>query len=114
AFLWQDGHISALPTLGGDNAFGTGINDRGQAIGWAETSYEDPSCNLPQVLQFLPFVYDVKTKKMTALPTYPGDPDGTVDTINDKGQMAGISGLCSNAVGGASAIHAVFWQDQNS
>ncbi len=114
AFLWQDGHISALPTLGGDNAFGTGINNKGQAIGWAETSYEDPTCNLPQVLQFLPFVYDVKTKKITALQTYPGDPDGTVDTINEKGQMAGISGICSNAVGGASAIHAVFWQDQNS
>ena len=28
--------------------------------------------------------------------------------------MAGISGECSNAVGGASAIHAVFWQDQTS
>jgi probable HAF family extracellular repeat protein len=114
AFLWQDGQISALPTLGGDNAFGTGINNKGQAIGWAETSYEDPTCNLPQVLQFLPFVYDVKTKKITALQVYPGDSDGTADTINDKGQMAGISGICSNAVGGASAIRAVFWQDASS
>ena len=114
AFLWQDGQISGLPTLGGDNAFGTGINNKGQAIGWAETSYEDPTCNLPQVLQFLPFVYDVKTKKMAALEVYPGDSDGTADTINDKGQMAGISGICSNAVGGASAIHAIFWQDANS
>ena len=113
-FLWQAGHIRALPTLGGDNAFATGINNKGQAIGWAETSYEDPTCNPPQVLQFLPFVYDVKTAKMSALQPYPGDSDGTVDTINDKGQMAGISGICSNAVGGASAIHAVFWQDQNS
>jgi probable HAF family extracellular repeat protein len=113
-FLWQDGHISALPTLGGDNAFATGINNKGQAIGWAETSYEDPTCNLPQVLQFLPFVYNVMTAKITALQTYPGDSDGTVDTINDKGQMAGISGICSDAVGGASAIHAVYWPDQNS
>ncbi|MGC2247949.1 MAG: hypothetical protein WA609_15185 [Terriglobales bacterium] len=113
-FLWQAGHISALPTLGGDNGFATGVNNKGQAIGWAETSYEDPTCNPPQVLQFLPFVYDVKAAKINALQTYPGDSDGTVDTINDKGQMAGISGICSNAVGGASAIHAVFWQDQNS
>jgi probable HAF family extracellular repeat protein len=113
-FLWQDGHISALPTLGGDNGFATGVNNKGQVVGWAETSYEDPTCNLPQVLQFLPFVYDLKTAKISALQTYPGDSDGTVDTINDKGQMAGISGICSNAVGGASAIHAVFWQDQNS
>jgi probable HAF family extracellular repeat protein len=48
------------------------------------------------------------------LQVYPGDSDGTANALNDKGQMAGISGLCSNAVGGASAIHAVFWQDQNS
>jgi probable HAF family extracellular repeat protein len=113
-FLWQDGHISPLPTLGGDNGFATGVNNKGQVIGWAETSYEDPTCNLPQVLQFLPFVYNLKTAKISALQTYPGDSDGTVDAINDKGQMAGISGICSNAVGGASAIHAVFWQDQNS
>jgi len=114
-FLWQPpGNIRALPTLGGDNGFATGINNKGQVVGWAETSYKDPTCNLPQVLQFLPYVYDVKTAKISALQVYPGDSDGTADAINDKGQMAGISGICSNAVGGASAIHAVFWQDQNS
>jgi len=114
-FLWQPpGIIRALPTLGGDNGFATGINNQGQVIGWAETSFEDPTCNLPQVLQFLPFVYNVNTAKIAALQVYPGDSDGTANALNDKGQMAGISGLCSNAVGGASAIHAVFWQDQNS
>jgi len=114
-FLWQPpGFIRALPTLGGDNGFATGINNKNQVIGWAETSFEDPTCNPPQVLQFLPYVYDVKTAKIAALQVYPGDSDGTADAINDKGQIAGISGECSNAVGGASAIHAVFWQDQNS
>ena len=114
-FLWQPpGFISELPTLGGDNGFATGVNNKDQVIGWAETSYQDPTCNPPQVLQFLPYVYDVKTEKIDALQVYPGDSDGTADTINDKGQIAGISGICSNAVGGASAIHAVFWQDQNS
>lgn len=113
-FLWQDGVISALPTLGGDNGFATGINNHDQVVGWAETSYADPTCNLPQVLQFEGYVYDEKKAKITALPPYPGDPDSTADGINDKGQIVGISGLCSNAVGGASAIHAVLWQDQNS
>jgi probable HAF family extracellular repeat protein len=114
-FLWQPpGFMTALPTLGGDNGFATGINNKGQVIGWAETSYEDPTCVSPQVLQFLPYVYDVKTEKITALQVYPGDSDGTANALNDKGQMAGISGICSVAVGGASAIHAVFWQDQNS
>jgi uncharacterized membrane protein len=114
-FLWQPpGFISELPTLGGDNGFATGVNNKDQVIGWAETSYQDPTCNPPQVLQFLPYVYDVKTTKITALQVYPGDSDGTADAINDQGQIAGISGICSNAVGGASAIHAVFWQDQNT
>jgi len=66
------------------------------------------------VLQFLPFVYDGKTETITALQVYPGDSDGTADTQNDKGQIAGISGICSNAVGGASAIHAVFWENASS
>jgi probable HAF family extracellular repeat protein len=114
-FLWEPpGNLMELPTLGGDNAFATGINNHGRVIGWAETSYEDPTCNLPQVLQFLPFVYDIRTRLISALQVYPGDSDGTADTQNDKGQIAGISGECSNAVGGASAIHAVFWQNATS
>lgn len=114
-FLWEPpGNITELPTLGGDNSFATGINNRYQVIGWAETSYADPTCNAPQVLQFLPFVYDIPTKKIAALQLYPGDSDGTADTQNDRGQIAGISGECSNAVGGASAIHAVFWENATS
>jgi probable HAF family extracellular repeat protein len=114
-FLWQPGgFMSDLPTLGGDNGFATGINNNGQVIGWAETSYEDPTCVSPQVLQFLPFIYDVGKKKIIALQVYPGDSDGTANALNDKGQMAGISGICQNAVGGASARHAVFWENQDS
>jgi probable HAF family extracellular repeat protein len=114
-FLWEpSGNLTELPTLGGDNAFATGINNHNRVIGWAETSYEDPTCNPPQVLQFLPFVYEVATRQITALQVYPGDSDGTADTQNDSGEIAGISGICSNAVGGASAIHAVFWQSATS
>jgi probable HAF family extracellular repeat protein len=115
AFLWEPGgSLTELPTLGGDNGFATGINNPGQVIGWAETSYEDPTCVSPQVLQFLPFIYDVHTRQIDALQVYPGDSDGTANAQNDKGQIAGISGICSVAVGGASAIHAVFWENANS
>ena len=114
-FLWQPGgDLTEVPTLGGDNGFATGINNHGRVIGWAETSFEDPTCTLPQVLQFLPFVYDIHTQAIAALQIYPGDSDGTADTQNDKGQIAGISGICSVAVGGASAIHAVFWENATS
>ena len=114
-FLWEPwDDLTELPTLGGDNGFATGINNHGQVIGWAETTYEDPTCNSPQVLQFLPFVYDIHTQHISALQVYPGDSDGTANAQNDNGQIAGISGICSNAVGGASAIHAVFWESATS
>ena len=50
--LWQNGTLTALPLLGGNNGFATGINNSGQAVGWAETTRRDPTCVLPQVLQF--------------------------------------------------------------
>ena len=46
-FLWQNGTITQLPLLGGNNGFATGINNSGQAVGWAETPLHDPSCVLP-------------------------------------------------------------------
>jgi probable HAF family extracellular repeat protein len=49
-FLWQNGTITQLPLLGGNNGFATGINNSGQTVGWAETALHDPSCVLPQVL----------------------------------------------------------------
>jgi probable HAF family extracellular repeat protein len=48
---------------------------------------------------------------MTELPPLSSDPDSAATAINDKGQVVGISGLCSNAVGGASAKHALIWED---
>ena len=110
-FVWQNGKMSPLPTLGGDNGVATGVNNAGQVVGWAETNFHDPTCNFPQVLQFLPYIYDINTKQIQSLPPFPGDPDGAATAINDNGQVAGISGLCSNAVGGASAIHAVLWEN---
>lgn len=109
-FRWQNGAMTALPTLGGYDGFATGINNRGQIVGWAETSYRDPTCNAPQVLQFEAVVWGPKTNDIEELPPYGSDPDGAATAINSSGQVVGISGLCSNAVGGASAEHMVLWQ----
>lgn len=110
-FLWQDGVMSELPTWpGGINGFATGINNRGQIVGWAENGVEDPTCNPPVVRQFRGFLLDARTGKMRELAPLPGDSTSTGNAINERGQVVGISGECANAVGGFSARHAVLWE----
>lgn len=112
-FAWRNGVMSPLPALpGGYDSYAAGVNNRGQIVGWAEDGVQDPTCNNPvQVLQFEAVIWGPKLTEMTQLSPYPGDPDSAATAINDSGEVVGISGLCSNAVGGASAIHALLWQD---
>jgi probable HAF family extracellular repeat protein len=112
-FAWQDGVMTALPALpGGYDSYAAGVNNRGQVVGWAENGVHDPTCNAPgQILQFEAVIWGPKLTQITQLPPYPGDPDSAATAINDQGQVVGISGLCSNAVGGASAEHALLWEN---
>jgi probable HAF family extracellular repeat protein len=110
-FVWQDGRMSPLPTLGGNNGFATGANDRGQVVGWAETTLHDPTCAAPQVLQFRAVVYGPRPGQIAPLPAFRGDPDAAATAINDQGQIVGVSGICGNSVGALSAKHAVLWQN---
>jgi probable HAF family extracellular repeat protein len=112
AFLWQRDAMTPLPTLGGNNGFGTSINNRGQAVGWAENTVHDPTCTPPQVLQFEAVIWGPHGQ-VQRLPPYSNDPDGAATGINDWGQVVGISGICQNAVGNRSAIHALLWQNGN-
>ena len=43
-FLWQFFHMSALPTLGGNNGEASAVNDRGQIVGMAENGTVDSTC----------------------------------------------------------------------
>ena len=110
-FKWQWGvGMTALPTLGGNNGFATSVNSSGQVVGWAENTVHDPTCVAPQVLQFEAVVWGPGQHQMQQLPPYSGDPDGAATGINDNGQVIGISGICQNAVGNQTAIHALLWQ----
>ena len=110
-FKWQWGvGMTALPTLGGNNGFATSVNSSGQVVGWAENTVHDPTCVPPQVLQFEAVVWGPGQHQMQQLPPYSGDPDGAATGINDNGQVIGISGICQNAVGNQTAIHALLWQ----
>jgi probable HAF family extracellular repeat protein len=109
-FVWEDGAMRALPTLGGNNGFATGSNNRGQVVGWAENTVPDPTCVPPQVLQFRAVIWGPRRGQIQELPPLPGDTTTAATAVNDRGQVAGISGICDRAVGRFSAIHAVLWE----
>jgi probable HAF family extracellular repeat protein len=108
-FKWQNGVMTPLPTLGGTHGFAAGSNNRGQIVGWAENTVHDPTCEPPQVLQFRPVVWG-PNERIRDLPLLPGDTSGAATALNDRGQIVGISGICDQAVGRFTAIHAVLWE----
>jgi probable HAF family extracellular repeat protein len=110
-FVWEDGQMRGLPTLGGDNGFATGANNLGQVVGWAENTCHDPTCVPPQVLQFRPVTWELgRQDQIHEFPLITGDTSGAATAINDNGQAVGISGICDQAVGRYTAKHAVLWQ----
>lgn len=102
-FIWQY-HMSALPTLGGNNGEASAITDSGEIVGMAENGNVDSTCppgTTNNRIQ-LPAVWE--NGRAHALPTLPGDPDGFAFWLNDRGQIVGDSGTC-----GGATIHAVSW-----
>ncbi len=100
AVLWYDvwrGDFGP-PAFGGQNSIAFAINERGQAVGEAETSASDPNgedfCGF-KALGFpakgttcVPFLWQAGV--MTPLPMLGGN-NGVVNMINNGGQMAGMA-----------------------
>lgn len=121
-YLWQNGQITALPTLDdnrGSNGVAKAINNAGTVAGAAETTLLDPGCPPydPSKGQFQQF--QVKPAiwvrgAVTELPTVEGDPDGVVESVNDRGEAVGATGTCStyNPILPVymQPLHAVFWE----
>ncbi len=104
-FLWQDGVMSALPTVGGNNGQASAINNRGQVAGYAENGAVDSTCppGTTNSRVDLPVMW---TKgKAQALPTIGTDPDGVAYGINNQGQAVGYSGTCT------AANYGVVWEN---
>lgn len=111
-FRWQNGQMTTLePFPGGFSSYATGVNNKGQVVGWAENGVHDPTCNTSfQTLQFRAAIWQ-PDGTMQELPPLPGDSTSAATAINDLGQVVGISGDCFVAVGYSSARHAVLWQN---
>jgi probable HAF family extracellular repeat protein len=111
-FLWQNGEMIQLPTLGGNNGVAMAISDRGEVAGFAENSTPDTGCPAPQVLHFMPVVW--KNGAIHKLPTFGGDPDGVAQQINDNGEVVGGSGTCAtfnvNFLYNLVPVHALLWE----
>src|SRR5215467_4497818 len=94
-FLWRTGHMSPLPTAGGNNGQASAINNRGEVVGFAETADADPTC--PPAPVEVPVLWENGAgghHRAHPLPLVGTDPDGFAFGINDHGQAVGYSGNC--------------------
>ena len=113
-FVWQNGIMSPLPALGGNNGVANQINSAGQTVGMAEKDKPDSTCPSggPQKLEFKPAAW--QNGNVRELPTYSGDPDGNAHALNDSGQAAGGSGVCAafNPIWltNLQPLHALLWE----
>jgi probable HAF family extracellular repeat protein len=108
-FVWQDGVMSALPTLGGTSGEAFGVNHRGQIVGVAQTASPDPTCAPPHVLGFEAVLWE-HGQVQQQFPTVSGDPDGYANAINHHGQVVGGTGDCEQDYANQPQ-HAVLWQN---
>jgi len=112
-FLWQNGVMTPLATLGGFNGVAISINSGGDVAGWAENSSMEPGCPAPQKLQFKPVMW--QKGKVQELPTAAGDHLGVTNFITDNGIVVGASGACAPyspiVLAPFQALHALMWQN---
>ncbi len=105
-FLWREGHMSALPTLGGTNGQASAINNRGEVVGFAEDGAVDSTCPPGTMNNRIALPALWKRGNVEPLPLVGNDKDGLANGINNRGQAVGYSGTCT-------MVHAVVWKDGN-
>jgi probable HAF family extracellular repeat protein len=103
-FFWQNGSMSALPTLGGNNGQASAINNHGQVAGYAENGVVDSTCPPNKANNRIDLGVLWENGKAQALPPLGSDPDSEAVDINSQGDTVGYSGTCT------SMNHAVVWE----
>ena len=118
--VWKNGALKGLPNLkGGRNGQAYWINKHGQLAGFTETGVLDSTCasSVPfQALQFEAVIWGPQGN-VRELKPLPGDTVGFAFGINDKGQVVGASGVCSNTSlppANPGAPHAVLWESDGT
>jgi probable HAF family extracellular repeat protein len=93
AFVWRNGRMTDLGTLGGDNSRARAINEAGQVVGWAR----------PATGNGHPVLWEADGRAID-LGTLGGD-RGEATALNERGQVVGESDTSSGQ------RHAFLWQD---
>jgi probable HAF family extracellular repeat protein len=96
-FIWQNGKMTDLGTLGGALAYPSALNNRGQVIGFSTTANEEFTD---------PFLWD-RGKLIDLYTATNGGNVIAVDAINDAGEIVGAADFSST---GGSPYSAVLWK----
>jgi len=111
-FLWDDGKMIDLGSLGGAvgmfTGFGGGLNNRGQVIGMSSIAADPGAClNSEMDLNCHPFLWD--SGEMTDLATTTlGASPITADAISDTGMIVGGADFSAS---GGSSFEAYVWRE---
>jgi probable HAF family extracellular repeat protein len=106
AFLWQNGEMHDLHTLGGPDSFAQYVNESGQVAGVSYTSFEaDPNSGLP-ILD--PFLWE--NGSMKDLGNFGGTNDSLgpfLNGLNNRGEVIGAMALPGDQI-----FHAFLWDGE--
>lgn len=83
-FIYRNGSVQLLPTLGGNNGTATAVSNRGHVTGWAGLPTTPPFTNGGEA-----FLY--RNGKMLRLGTLSGDDGSSGLDVNDRGEVIGTS-----------------------
>jgi probable HAF family extracellular repeat protein len=114
SFLWQEGSITDLGTLGGINTTAEWMNRAGHVVGRSDVTAICSACSVGNQQQLHhPFLWRDNT--ITDLGLLYDDTAGTAYNINDKDQVIGITKTCTavepNDACEGQVSHAFLWEN---